>query len=57
MIKFVYKYYLKFPPFARQALDISIVAFMNGINVDYYHSDVENVLLDCDHFINEKIIK
>lgn len=55
MIKAAYKCYLLFPPFARQAINISIASFVNGLGVDYYHSDPEHVLLDCNQLINKKL--
>lgn len=54
MIKVVYKYYLKFPPIIRKTIDFSILGFMNGLMVEYYHSDVENVLMDFDDLIKIK---
>lgn len=55
MIKFVYKYYMKFPPMARKVVDFSIYSFMSGLMVDHYHSNVEDVLIDCDKFINQNL--
>lgn len=54
MINFVYKYYLRFPPLSRSVIDFSILAFMNGMMVDYYHSNIENVLMDFDEKIKIK---
>lgn len=51
MVKIIHKYYLMFPPISRKVIDFSILAFMNGLMVEYYHSDVENVLMDCDELI------
>lgn len=55
MIRIVCRYYLKFPPIARKAINLSISSMMNGFNVDYYHSDIENVLIECDQVINQKL--
>lgn len=55
MIKAAYRYYLLFPPFARNAINISIAGFINGLGVDYYHSNPEQVLLDCNELINKKL--
>lgn len=51
MIKVVYKYYLKFPPIARKVVDFSIYSFMSGMMVEHYHSNVEDVLMDCNELI------
>jgi len=57
MIKFAYKYYLRFPPIARHAIDLSINGFMSYVMVDYYHGSAENILLGCDDVLNKKIFK
>lgn len=57
MIKFAYKYYLKFPPIARQAINFSISGFLSGITIDFYSPDAENILLGCDEVLNKKIFK
>lgn len=56
MIKAIYKYYLRFPPIARTAINFSIAGFMNGMGVDYYHSHPEHVLLDCDHITKKLFV-
>ena len=54
MIKFAYKYYLRFPPFARGAINLSIGGFMGYVGIDYYPNP-ENILLGCDDVLNKKI--
>lgn len=54
MIGIAQKYYLRFPPMARKAINFSIAGFMNSIGVDYYHSDTENILIGCT-MINKNI--
>lgn len=54
MVNLVFKYYVKFPPIARKAINFSIASVMSGLNVDYYHSEVEAVLLDCHDIIKFK---
>lgn len=54
MVKVIHKYYLKFPPFARKVIDFSITGFMNGMMVDYYHGNVEDMILGCDELLNKK---
>lgn len=53
MIKAIYKYYLKFPPMAHTAIDVSLSCLMGGIGVDYYHCQPRNILGDC--IINKKL--
>lgn len=55
MVRIAYKYYLKFPPIIRKSIDFSILGFMNGMMVEYYAPEVENILIGCDEFINDKI--
>lgn len=55
MVKIAYKYYLKFPPFVRESIDLSLSGLMGGINIDYYRPSVENILMGCDEFINDKL--
>lgn len=55
MVKIAYKYYLKFPPFIRTSIDFSLMSLMGGMMVEYYSPKIENVLLGCDEFINDKI--
>lgn len=57
MIKFAYKYYLKFPPFARTAISVSLGGIMGGIGIDYFQPNPENILIGCDDMINKKIFK
>lgn len=57
MIKFAYKYYLRFPPIAKRAINFSITGFMNGLMIDYYHGDVENILIGCDDVLNKRIFR
>lgn len=57
MIKFAYKYYLMFPPIARQAINISIGGFMGYVGVDYYNPNPENILLGCQDVLNKKIFR
>lgn len=55
MIKAICKYYLKFPPIARKAINLSVLGFMNGMGVDYCPTDAENILLECDELINNNL--
>lgn len=53
MIRFVYKTYLKFPPIARTAMDLSLGALMGGIGIDYSPTP-ENILLGAEE-MNKKL--
>lgn len=55
MIKLASKYYLKFPPIARNVINVSISGFMNGIGVDYYVASTENMLFECNDVLNKNI--
>lgn len=48
MIKVICKYYLKFPPLARKAVNYSISTIVSGIGVDYFSHNTENLLIECD---------
>lgn len=48
MIKLIAKYYLKFPPLARKAVDFSLLGFVNYAGVDFYQPSAENILLGAD---------
>lgn len=49
MIKAAYKYYLKFPPVIRQAVDFSISGMFGYAGVDYSPTS-ENILLGANDF-------
>lgn len=50
MIKAICKYYLLFPPLARNAISMSLRGAMTAVGVEYYYPAPEHILLDCDHF-------
>lgn len=54
MIKAIYKYYLRFPPLARTAINFSLSGLINYAGIDYRH-DPEHLLLECDEVLNKKI--
>lgn len=54
MIKFAYKIYLRFPPLARTAVDLSLGALMGSITIDYSPQS-ENILIGADEIINKKL--
>lgn len=55
MVKAIYKYYLKFPPVARRAINLSLSGFMNGMGIDYYVANTEDILFDCDDMFNKTL--
>lgn len=54
MIKILCKYYLKFPPIARTAIDFSCKGLMSYSGMDFYQPSPEHILLICDVFLNFK---
>lgn len=56
MIKIISKYYTKFPPIMRNAIDISLTGIMNCIGVDYFQPSAENILLGCDEVTNKLFV-
>lgn len=55
MIKAICKYYLRFPPLARNAINISLRGAMSCVGVEYYAPVPEHILLDCDSVLNKKL--
>lgn len=54
MIKAICNYYLRFPPIARKAINLSLSGLMSYAGIDYNH-DPEHLLLECDQLINNVI--
>lgn len=55
MIKFISKYYLKFPPLARNAINVSIGGLFGCAGVDYYQPTTENILMGADELLRKKL--
>lgn len=54
MIKAIYKYYLRFPPIAHEAIDTSLAIIIGSIGVDHYHSRSSDILAECT-ILNKKL--
>lgn len=55
MIKFISKYYLMFPPLARNAINVSIGGLFSFTGVDYNPTS-ENILLGADELTKKLFI-
>ena len=55
MIKFISKYYLMFPPLARNAINVSIGGLFGYAGVDYNPTS-ENILLGADHITKKLFV-
>lgn len=53
MIKSICKYYLKFPPVARNVIDFSFKGFMGYMGVEFFHPSPEHILLDVHEMLNK----
>lgn len=54
MIKAIYKYYLKFPPIAHTAIDVSLACIIGGMGADFYHSRSSDILAEVTT-LNKKL--
>ncbi len=55
MIKFISKYYLKFPPLVRRGINFSLKGYFSYVGIDYLeHISDENILHSLDE-LNENL--
>lgn len=55
MIRVICKYYLRFPPLARTAIELSFQGAISCVGIDYYRATPEHLLMDCDILLSKKI--
>ena len=55
MVRTICKYYLRFPPIARTAINFSLTGFINYAGIDYSYPGTETILLECDDMISKKL--
>lgn len=55
MIRAICKYYLRFPPLARTAIELSFQGAISCVGIDYYGATPEHLLMDCDILLSKKI--
>lgn len=57
MIKLISKYYLRFPPMARTAVNLSITGLFGYVGVDFHnHLNDSTILLACDEATNKLFV-
>lgn len=55
MIKMITRFYFKFPPLARNAINVSLNGIFSCAGVEYYNPVPEQILLGCDEMINKTL--